>query len=83
MPVTIEQATVFKSGRRRYFTKASAYRAEAWGLISKKYPCLCEAEIPEDNYPGMVCDTHDGNDHYKKLAARLAGFLMKNSRKKP
>lgn len=38
MTISKEMATVYRGGRRRYFSKKSAVRAEAMAIIKEKYP---------------------------------------------
>ena len=38
MTISKETATVYRGGRRRYFYKKSAVRAEAMAIIKEKYP---------------------------------------------
>ena len=56
MTISKETATVYRGGRRRYFSKKSAVRAEAMAIIKEKYP----TERPEYEqghliYTGFHC----------------------------
>lgn len=55
--VAVEQATVYRGWRRRYFTRAAALKDYANGKYRAKHPCECEAGDYETGYPGYMCDS--------------------------
>jgi hypothetical protein len=72
--VQTEQATVYRGGGRRWFTKRAAARAEAAKLYRKKYPCTCEKADYSGHYPGYACDNH--TDHRERFVRRVMKWVL-------
>jgi len=68
MMVKTEQATVYRGGGRRWFTKKAAARAEAARLYRSKYPCTCEPDL------GYACAHH--TDHREKFVRRVMRWVL-------
>lgn len=79
MPVVTETATVYRGGRRRWFSLEAACNAEAWVIMRAKDKPRCECDRPEYGggfltYPGYTCDLHkDGS--YQKRHRRLVRLV--------
>lgn len=74
--VTQEQATVFRGGGRRYFTKRAAYVAAARECVRKV--CECEPAEWDTGYPGMTCGYHTADEDYgERVVERLARLLQR------
>lgn len=71
--VQVVQATVYKAGGRRWFTKKAALRAEAKQIYRKRYPCECDGPVHEEGYPGYGCPHH--GEHQEKFVRRVARLL--------
>jgi hypothetical protein len=59
---TIEHATVYRAGGRRWFTEKAAIKAYASAKWRTKHPCECEQGDYASGYPGYTCPTHDARD---------------------
>jgi hypothetical protein len=57
--ITVEQATVYRGGGRRWFTKRAAVKAYAAAKFRTKHPCKCENPDYGSGYPGYVCHVHE------------------------
>jgi hypothetical protein len=57
-----EQATVYRAGGRRWFTRQAAIKAYAGAKWRAKHPCECEHGDYASGYPGYTCQTHDARD---------------------
>lgn len=71
--VGCEQATVYRAGNRRFFTKRAAYNHAAREKIRSR--CDCEPLDYADfasGYMPMACRYHEDMDRCAKLQARLA-----------
>jgi hypothetical protein len=81
MKIQIEQATVYRGGGRRWFTKAAAIKAEAKAYLFKKHGCTCEKHSDPDNgYYPETCYLHAmDTDRFKKYVRRVARMLVKES----
>lgn len=64
--VTAETVRVFRGGKRRRLTIASAYNDAARVMVRRRYPCECEQETH------FYCGH---NEAEKRLVPRLARFL--------
>jgi len=73
MPVTTEQAKVFRGGGRRWFTPRAACRAEARAAIKQR----CECSKGDHETPGETCFYHDPI-RYQKIVRRLARMAIKS-----
>ena len=62
MPIVTEQATVYRGGHRRYFTKAAAVKGYAKAKFRAKHPCECEQSDYASGYGGYNCGAHDAWD---------------------
>lgn len=62
MKVSEEQATVFRVGNRRFFTKRAAFRRAAvislMEDIGADAACECENAEWDTGYPGSTCAMH-------------------------
>ena len=69
-----EQATVYRSGGRRFFTRHAAIRRYAIDRIRERYACECEPEV------GFTCGMHvsreNKEDRWIRLVNRYTKFLM-------
>lgn len=74
MNVQTEQATVYRGGGRRWFTKKAAARAEAARLYRSRYPCTCEPADYSCQYPGYACAHH--TDHREKFVRRVVKLVL-------
>lgn len=71
--VTIEQATVYRGGGRRWFSLNAACRAEAKAIMKRK--CECDY-VDHENYgrQELPCSLHHP-DRYSKIVRRLARLV--------
>ena len=76
---TVESATVYRAGGRRYFTKSAALRQYAKTKFKAKHPCECEHPDPSSGYPGYNCGVHDVFD---KVMPRYLRWLRRVSVRK-
>lgn len=53
--LSVETATVFRGGGRRYFTKKAALKSYANRRYRLKHPCECEQPDYGSGYPGYSC----------------------------
>jgi len=76
--ITSETATVFRAGRRRYFTKKAALRAYASARFRQKHPCECESPDYSSGYPGYDCESCKVRDkvmtRYLRVLKRIEQF---------
>ena len=74
MKVTIETATVYRGGGRRWFTQAAACRAEARARL--KVDCGCDY-IDHEGYGRqyLPCALHHP-DRYPKIVRRLTRIYI-------
>ena len=73
MIIKREQATVYRGGERRYFTKRAAYNGAARDKIMSR--CECEVSAYDDfemGYMAIPCRYHEDMDKLAGLQARLA-----------
>lgn len=75
---SVESATVFRAGGRRFFSKLAAIRAYARQKVNAKHRCDCEQGDYSSGYPGYDCGIHEGRD---RLTARYVRFLRAKLRK--
>lgn len=68
-----ETATVYRGGRRRYFSKLAAARGEAKELIRAR----CDCEEGDHITPGVPCRYHRDMDHYTAVRDRLARLILR------
>lgn len=72
--IAAEQATVYRGGGRRWFTRKAAERAEA--RKAWKTRCECEEGNPAERYPGYVCDIHSDPVKYaRRISLYVAMFV--------
>ena len=79
MPValmSVETATVYRGGRRRYFTKSSALKGYASQKYRVKHPCECEQPDYSSGYPGYECSACLARE---KIIARYLRWLKRAS----
>lgn len=85
MSVTASTATVFRGGRRRYFTLKAAVRAEAKAKI--KMHCFCDycdhPEMPGAGREDLPCKYHDGSPYAMKVLRRLSRIYLAAYRAAP
>ena len=78
MSISSEQATVYRGGGRRWFTKRAAAKAEARALIFRRYPCDCDKHNYDNDYSSEVCHLHAmESSRYGKLIRRVARFYLR------
>lgn len=70
MIVETIQATVFKGGGRRFFTKKAAYHSAARAKIKTRCTCYAGSSYPDG--PGETCDYHEDMNRYMEILNRLA-----------
>lgn len=77
MPITAEQAAVFRGGGRRWFTLRAAARAEAKALINKHCHCdYCDHDewgVREH----LPCRRHQ-DENFEPLVRKLAARYMRH-----
>jgi hypothetical protein len=73
--VVIEQATVYRAGGRRWFTRRAAIKAYAHAKFKAKHPCECERGEYSSGYPGYECGAHD---HREKVMPRYLRWLKRH-----
>lgn len=56
---TVETATVYRAGGRRWFTQDAALKAYARAQFRAKHTCECEQSDYADGYGGYTCGVHD------------------------
>ncbi len=76
MSVTIEQATVYRGGRRRWFSLKAAIRAEAKAIHRARFHKDCECSDAEPGpygAPGETCMFHEPSyfDRFTRRVGRL------------
>jgi hypothetical protein len=78
MKVSIETATVYRGGGRRYFTKRAAVRAEARAKLKERCDCdYCDhPEMPGRPTEDLPCKYHDGSERADKILRRLTRLYM-------
>jgi len=74
---TVEQATVYRSAGRRYFSRRAATFAYARAKFRAKHPCECESADYASGYPGFNCHVHDLMD---RVLPRYLRRIRKASR---
>lgn len=73
--IQAEVATVYRGGRRRWFSPKTAAKAEAAAHYRRRHPCECEAGDDDPmGYPGYACDNH--GEHRAKFVRRVARLLL-------
>jgi len=84
--VDIETATVYRAAGRRFLTKSSAYKAEAWAMIKKKYPCECNPGMQDEwghcISPPDICWRHSQNEKFLEIHSRLVKRLRRRDENK-
>lgn len=74
MPVTTEQATVYRAGGRRYFTKRAAVNALVRAKLKEK--CACDYVDHEDyGREDLPCSLHASPRH-ETIVRRLTRVYM-------
>ncbi len=76
MSVTTEQATVYRGGRRRWFSMKAAIRAEAKAIHRERFrkDCYCcDSEPGPYGAPGETCHLHEPSyfDRFTRRVGRL------------
>lgn len=74
MSITVEQATVYRGGGRRFFTKRAAANNAARQTIKSR--CGCDDDDHGIGYPGVTCPLHEP-ERYHKILRRLARLHLK------
>lgn len=72
--IEVQQATVYRGGGRRWFTRNAAIRAEARRLFGKRFRGMCECDTePDIRYWAYVCRIHGATfrDRFVRRVARL------------
>lgn len=71
--IVIEQAQVYRGGRRRWFSLRAACRAEASMLHRQHFRQRCDCDKPSQDgiYPGNTCAYHE-TDFFHRWTARVA-----------
>ena len=67
----VEQATVYRAGGRRWFTRKAAIKAYASAKFRTKHSCECEQGDYASGYPGYNCHVHDVWDRVMPRYLRL------------
>jgi len=73
---TPETATVWRGGKRRYFTKGAAERADARALIKRKCECCNGDEIT----PPYVCTYHADPRKYARMVRLLVAMFVRKAK---
>lgn len=75
---TVEQATVYRGGGRRWFTLAAACRADARIKIKSRCECdYCDhPEMPGAGTEHLPCSLH-AHDRYPKILRRLTRIYLR------
>lgn len=75
MNVTVESATVYRGGGRRWFTKRAACKAEARAKINKDCGCdYCDhGGYGREHLP---CGRHVDGERYAKMLRRLTRIYI-------
>jgi hypothetical protein len=76
--IAVEQATVYRAGGRRWFTKRAAIKAYAAAKFRAKHPCECEQADYGSGYPGFTCHVHDVRD---RVLPRYVRLLWRHAQK--
>lgn len=84
MNVTVETATVYRGGGRRYFTKRAAISAEARAKLRERCDCdYCDhPEMPGAGREHLPCQYHDGSERAYKILRRLTRLYMNSAKEK-
>jgi hypothetical protein len=70
-----EQATVYRGGGRRWFSKKSACRAEAKAKIKSR--CDCEQiDHGSMGVESVACSYHADMDRFQKIVRRLSNIYL-------
>jgi len=72
--ITVETATVYRGGRRRWFSLKAACNAEAAALHRQHYKNLCECSKGDWETPGETCHYHE-SDFYHRWISRVSRVL--------
>ena len=72
--IVVEQATVYRAGGRRWFTRSAAEKAYAAAKFRAKHRCECEHPDYSSGYSGYTCGVHDLRD---RVLPRYLRFLRR------
>lgn len=74
MTVTTETATVYRGGRRRWFSLDAAIKAEAQMLHRQRFKPRCECEDGDEHMLGETCQYHE-YEFYRKFVRRVTRLI--------
>lgn len=76
--VTVEVATVYRGGGRRWLTAKAACRAEARAKLKTRCECdYCDhPEMPGAGREDLPCGYHDGSERADRILRRLTRLYV-------